>query len=157
MSRRIFKVCRVQICRMLLSKMHRFIGISLGALGIVYEVFKIRASYSFPPYNFCVIIFNILWICGICVENATLMIPLLIAEGFFSCLLSFYCFPFWLLTKIQDSSNIREDEFLEEFILPVVVNVTIIFLLLYIFIFKFLMCIIHIQYNLNKMYLKEIA
>lgn len=137
-NKKLFELSRriVKICRMVLSRVYRSVGISLGVLDIVSEVFEIYSNYTFSPFNILIIIFNILWVCGICVEDATLLLPLVIADGFFLCFLSFYCFPLWLLTTFEESSNIWEDSFLEEFNISIVVNVLTILSLLFLFIFK---------------------
>lgn len=112
------------------------IGISLGTFGIGCELLEMTLNHTVSPWNFCNIFLNVLWIYGICVKNATLVLPLVIAEGFFLCLLSVYCFPVWIITEIQQLQSIHEKEYLNVFIIPLIIKITSILALLFVWILK---------------------
>lgn len=113
------------------------IGISLGAVGIVCQLLEMTLNFAYSLWNFYNIFLNILWIYGICIKNSTLMLPLVIAEGFFLCLLCVHCFPAWLIAKIQQLQNIQGEEYLNVLIIPLINKLTSILVLLFVWILKF--------------------
>lgn len=113
------------------------IGISLGVFIIVCEIFAMTSNDKFSPWNFCSILLNILWIYGMYARNVTLVLPLVIAEGFYLCLLCTYCFPLWILQEIQQSSNSENGAYPQVFILPIVMKVTLILTMFFMWILKY--------------------
>lgn len=109
----------------------------MGTFEIVCELLEMTLNLTFFPRNFCNIFFNILWIYGICVKNATFVLPLVIVEGFFLGLLYVYCFPVWLIAKIQKLQNIQEEEYLNVLIIPLIIKVMAILSWSFIWILKF--------------------
>lgn len=104
------------------------ISVVLAASHIISEIFQIFSDGLIYPWNYCIICLNILWIYGICMNHSTLMLPLLIFEGIITIIIVFYCLPLWVMSKIQQSRNFHEEEYLDKIIIPLIINVTTVIL-----------------------------